>query len=154
MHGSGCEGECAGEYRCVAVLQGVRAELRVGQVVGVHPLDFWSHVWAVVWSVACQLQILVADNLLRDVDVGLIWWAGMHRHYWISSGNNTKRNIICLLRCSSRLKKINLKKGVTCWISFPGRPPKMSMFIDMGMRLNNQVFYTLKRLYNNKYNIK
>lgn len=95
MHGSGCEGEGAGEYRCVAVLHEVIAELRVRQVVGVHPLDLWSHVGAVVWSVACQLQILIADNLLRDVDVGLIWWTGKQRHYWISFRNHNKRNNIC-----------------------------------------------------------
>ena len=72
MHGSGCEGEGVGENRRVAFLQVFRAELRIGQVVGVHPLDIWSHVRAVVWSVARQLQILVADNLLRDDNVGLI----------------------------------------------------------------------------------
>lgn len=79
MHGSGCEGEGAGENRRVALLKVVRAELRVGQVVGVHPLDLWGHVGAVVRGVARQLQTLVADDLLWDVDVGLIWWTGMKR---------------------------------------------------------------------------
>lgn len=88
MHGSGCEGHGAGEYRCVALLQVVRAELRVGQVVGVHPLDLWSHVGAVVWSVACQLQIFIAHNLLWDVNVGLIWWTGIQRHYYIYSAQS------------------------------------------------------------------
>lgn len=71
MHGSGCKGQGAGQYCCVALLQVVRAELRVGQVVGVHPLDFWSHIGAVVRSITCQLQALITDNLLRDVNVGL-----------------------------------------------------------------------------------
>lgn len=110
VHGSGREGECAWEYRRVAVLQGVRAELRVGQVVSVHPLDFGSHVWTVVWSVACQLQILVADDLLGDVDVWLIWWPRIHRYYWTSFRNNNKRNISCILRGSARFKKKNLSK--------------------------------------------
>lgn len=73
MHGSGYEGEGAREHRRVALLQVVGGELRVGQVVGVQPLDLRSHVGAVVRGVTCQLQILVADNLLGDVDVGLIW---------------------------------------------------------------------------------
>lgn len=76
MHRSGCEGEGAGEHGRVAILQEVRADLRVGQVVDVHPLDLWSHLGAVVGSIARQLQAYIADNLLRDVDVGLIWWTG------------------------------------------------------------------------------
>lgn len=80
MHGSGCEGEGAGEHRCVALLQVVRAELGVRQVIGVHPLDLGGQVGAVVWSVARQLQILIADNLLWDVDVGLIWWTRLQRY--------------------------------------------------------------------------
>lgn len=76
MHGSRGEGKGTGEYRGVAVLQVVRAKLRVREVVSVHPLDLWSHAGAVVWSIACQLQVRIADDVLRDVDVGLIWWAG------------------------------------------------------------------------------
>lgn len=79
MHGSGCEGEGAGEYHGVAVLHVVTAELWVRQVVCVHPMDLRGHVWAVVWSITCQLQLLIADDLLRDVDVGLVWWMGRQR---------------------------------------------------------------------------
>lgn len=93
VHGSGREGEGVGEDRRVALLQVVGAELRVGQVVGVHPLDLWGHVGAVVWSVARQLQTLVADDLLRDVDVGLVW----------GSENNCVRNPQKLQRYHSGL---------------------------------------------------
>lgn len=76
MHGSRGEGQGTGEHCGVAVLQVVRAKLRVREVVGIHPLDLWGHAGAVVWSRACQLQVHIADDVLRDVDVGLIWWTG------------------------------------------------------------------------------
>lgn len=72
VHGFGCEGEGAGQYRGVAVLNIVRGENRVGQVVCVHPVDLWTHVWTIVWDITGQVQTLVTNNLLWNIDVGLI----------------------------------------------------------------------------------
>lgn len=74
VHGSGCECEGTGEYRRVVIGQVFRAELWVRQVVSVHPLDLWGHAGTVVWSGAHQLQLIVTDDILGDVNVGLIWW--------------------------------------------------------------------------------
>lgn len=77
VHWPGRKGERAGENRRVAVLYVLVAEVRVGQEVCVHPLDLRRHVRAVVRGVACQLQVLVTDNLLWDVNVWLICWDGI-----------------------------------------------------------------------------
>lgn len=73
MHGSRGESEGTGEYRRVVIGQVFRAELWVRQVVSVHPLDLWGHAGTVVWSRARQLQLIVADGILGDINVGLIW---------------------------------------------------------------------------------
>ena len=73
VHGSGYKGEGAGKHSGVALLQVFSVELRVRQVVCVHPLDLRCHLGAVIGSVACQLQILITNNLLWYINVGLIW---------------------------------------------------------------------------------
>lgn len=72
VHGFGCEGEGGGEYSSVAVLNSVRGENGVGQVVRVHPVDFWTHVWTIVRDITGQVQALVTNNFLWNIDVGLI----------------------------------------------------------------------------------
>lgn len=72
VHGFGCEGEGAGQYSSVAVLNSVRGENGVGQVVRVHPVDFWTHVWTIVGDITGQVQALVTNNLFWNIDVGLI----------------------------------------------------------------------------------
>lgn len=56
VHGFGCEGEGAGQYSSVALLNSVRGENGVGQVVRVHPVDLWTHVWTIVWDITGQVQ--------------------------------------------------------------------------------------------------
>lgn len=78
VHGSGCKSEGDGLYSRIGFLKTIRGKNGIRQVVCVHPVDLWGHVGTVVWGVAGQVQTLVADDLLWNIDVGLIYgWMGV-----------------------------------------------------------------------------